>query len=84
MCLCWTEWRIAEEDLSINDQRFGKGGQGAVHRARWAHIDVMVKRCLRGGNRGSLQREGRMLTSLSHPKVVRVYGVCVSPIPMER
>ena len=83
-----TDWRIPREDLSFHTNPLSRGGQGVVHRGRWAHIEVVVKRCLRRGKKNhhrlvaSLEKEGRMLTSLNHPNVVRVYGLCVSPEPM--
>jgi len=59
-------------------ERLGKGGTGAVYRARHDEYgDVAIKLMPEGGKgaRGRLLREAGVAASLDHPHIIKVFGI---------
>ncbi|MGD8328238.1 MAG: serine/threonine-protein kinase [Acidobacteriota bacterium] len=59
-------------------ERLGKGGTGAVYRARHDEYgDVAIKLMPEGGKgaRGRLLREAGVAASLDHPNIIKVFGI---------
>jgi serine/threonine protein kinase len=56
-------------------EEVGRGGMGAVYKARHAKLGhtVAVKVCNPGGDRQRFVREGQLAAAIDHPHVVRVY-----------
>ena len=82
-------WELEPADLFVGDNPadvIGEGGQAVVRRGKWNGVDIAAKipRSMRHGEAMSqmLRREVRALARVRHPNVVRLYGVCLEPVPM--
>ena len=79
--------RIRQEELAIEKQ-IGEGGFGAAFVANYEDDKVVVKE-IRGLMQdspketfGTFQNECYMMTLLKHPKIIRLIGICLHPVPM--
>eukprot|EP00456_Euglypha_rotunda_P010805 TRINITY_DN12777_c0_g1_i3.p1 TRINITY_DN12777_c0_g1~~TRINITY_DN12777_c0_g1_i3.p1 ORF type:complete len:764 (+),score=137.02 TRINITY_DN12777_c0_g1_i3:297-2294(+) len=59
----------------------GEGGAGKVYQAEWAGTQVAVKKLktLTVQSRRELIQEALFMQTISHPNIVRLYGICVEP-----
>lgn len=78
--------QIARQDLTLDEQLF-LGGCSSVHKGRWKGGQVVAVKMLRGDQgertRSTLNAELDILTSLHHPRVLTLLGICRDLLPNE-
>uniref|UniRef100_UPI003AB012A7 tyrosine-protein kinase ITK/TSK isoform X2 n=1 Tax=Centroberyx gerrardi TaxID=166262 RepID=UPI003AB012A7 len=80
--LCKDQWEVDPEELSLG-QEVGSGQFGLVLEGRWRESKVAVKMVREGAmSEEEFIEEARIMTRLSHCKLVQLYGVCTQHSPM--
>lgn len=69
----------AELVMASPPEKLGEGGFGVVFKARWAHMDVAVKKLKAGGEEGvkeALITEAQHMYHLRHANILQLQGIC--------
>ncbi|XP_033877371.3 tyrosine-protein kinase ITK/TSK-like [Acipenser ruthenus] len=77
-------WEIEPSELSFI-QEVGSGQFGLVHLGYWRNVNhkVAIKMIREGAmSEEDFKEEAQVMTKLSHPKLVQLYGVCTQQAPM--
>ncbi|XP_047491481.1 tyrosine-protein kinase SRK2-like isoform X2 [Penaeus chinensis] len=76
-----TEWEIDRNSLTFTAV-LGKGQFGKVQQAQWKNkVDVAVKSITSGAaEKKEFEREVKVMQRLRHPLLVKLYGVCTTPL----
>ncbi|XP_041654015.1 tyrosine-protein kinase ITK/TSK [Cheilinus undulatus] len=75
-------WEVAPEELTLG-RELGSGQFGLVLEGRWREMKVAVKMVREEGmSDEDFKEEARIMTKLSHCKLVQLYGVCTRWSPM--
>ncbi|XP_054978421.1 cytoplasmic tyrosine-protein kinase BMX [Sorex araneus] len=76
-------WELKREEITVLKQ-LGSGQFGVVHLARWkGQYDVAVKMIKEGSmSEDEFFQEAQTMMKLSHPKLVKFYGVCSKRYPI--
>lgn len=72
-------WSIRSEDVAL-DSCLGKGFYGSVYSGTWRGFPMAFK-FLNGVDIDDFAKECNMLSALSHPYIMRIYGVCEGDAP---
>jgi tRNA A-37 threonylcarbamoyl transferase component Bud32 len=72
-----------EELHDDNLTRLGGGSYGTVYKTKWHYTDVAIKqlhvKTLDDDTVEDFKREAEMMVQMTHPNIIRLYGVCVDP-----
>ncbi|XP_055987235.1 cytoplasmic tyrosine-protein kinase BMX [Sorex fumeus] len=76
-------WELKREEITVLKQ-LGSGQFGVVHLAKWkGQYDVAVKMIKEGSmSEDEFFQEAQTMMKLSHPKLVKFYGVCSKRYPI--
>ncbi|RXM27342.1 Tyrosine-protein kinase Tec [Acipenser ruthenus] len=79
----YEKWEINPSELSIMEE-LGSGQFGVVRLGKWR---ALCKVAIKTINEGSMSEEdfieeAKVMTKLSHPKLVQLYGVCIQQKPI--
>ncbi|XP_055744354.1 tyrosine-protein kinase ITK/TSK-like isoform X1 [Salvelinus fontinalis] len=76
------QWEVDPADLILGEE-VGSGQFGLVLQGRWRERRVAVKMVREGAmSEEDFKEEARVMTMLSHCKLVQLYGVCTQHSPM--
>ncbi|XP_056129364.1 tyrosine-protein kinase ITK/TSK [Lampris incognitus] len=76
------QWEVDREELSLG-QEIGSGQFGLVLEGNWRDKKVAIKMVREGAmSEDEFTEEARVMTRLSHSKLVQLYGVCTQHSPM--
>uniref|UniRef100_A0A673TTW7 Tyrosine-protein kinase n=1 Tax=Suricata suricatta TaxID=37032 RepID=A0A673TTW7_SURSU len=77
------KWEIDPAELAFVKE-IGSGQFGVVHLGQWrAHIQVAIKAISEGAmSEEDFIEEAKVMTKLSHSRLVQLYGVCVQQKPL--
>uniref|UniRef100_A0A8C9WM74 Tyrosine-protein kinase n=1 Tax=Scleropages formosus TaxID=113540 RepID=A0A8C9WM74_SCLFO len=75
-------WEVDPTELTLAEE-VGSGQFGVVMLGYWRQVKVAVKMVREGAmSEEEFKEEARVMTRLSHPKLVQLYGVCTQQAPM--
>ncbi|KAG8519784.1 Cytoplasmic tyrosine-protein kinase BMX [Galemys pyrenaicus] len=76
-------WELKREEITLLKE-LGSGQFGVVHLGKWKkHYDVAVKMIKEGSmSEDEFFQEAQTMMKLSHPKLVKFYGVCSKKYPI--
>ncbi|XP_023677076.1 tyrosine-protein kinase ITK/TSK [Paramormyrops kingsleyae] len=75
-------WEVDPRELTLADE-VGSGQFGVVMLGYWRQVKVAVKMVREGAmSEDEFREEAQVMTRLSHPKLVQLYGVCTQQSPM--
>ncbi|XP_066572917.1 tyrosine-protein kinase ITK/TSK [Amia ocellicauda] len=78
-------WEIEPSELTFVEE-VGSGQFGLVHLGYWRNNEnhkVAIKMIREGAmSEEDFKEEAKVMTKLSHPKLVQLYGVCIQKVPM--
>ncbi|XP_044536273.1 tyrosine-protein kinase TXK [Gracilinanus agilis] len=79
----YEKWEIDPSELTFIKE-VGKGQFGVVHLGKWrSHISVAIKAVNQGAmSEDDFFEEAKVMTKLSHPRLVQLYGVCIQQKPL--
>uniref|UniRef100_A0A4W5LQF6 Tyrosine-protein kinase n=1 Tax=Hucho hucho TaxID=62062 RepID=A0A4W5LQF6_9TELE len=76
------QWEVDPAELTLGEE-VGSGQFGLVLQGRWRERGVAVKMVREGAmSEEDFKEEARVMTMLSHCKLVQLYGVCTQHSPM--
>lgn len=74
--------KIPNKELAFG-KKLGEGGFGIVRKGSWGGEDVAIKTLrmtkLSSSLEGEFIREASAMAKLNHPRIIRLYGICVEP-----
>eukprot|EP01091_Cochliopodium_minus_P019225 TRINITY_DN8022_c0_g1_i1.p1 TRINITY_DN8022_c0_g1~~TRINITY_DN8022_c0_g1_i1.p1 ORF type:complete len:526 (+),score=76.20 TRINITY_DN8022_c0_g1_i1:90-1580(+) len=76
-----TNSTLIERDEMDLKEIIGKGSFGNVYRATWNELEVAVKTMILSKDKSRVEdflKEVNVLQKLSHPNIVKFYGICVT------
>jgi serine/threonine protein kinase len=78
-----------QEEVALADKPFAEGGFGSIYMCKWRGKEAVAKELKNlGGNGGGssgfaeFQKEASVMSRLSHPNIVQLFGVTLSPLRM--
>ncbi|XP_048826706.1 tyrosine-protein kinase TXK isoform X2 [Brienomyrus brachyistius] len=79
----YEKWELNPSELSILKE-LGRGQFGVVHLGRWRALCMVAVKTINEGamSEDDFIEEAKVMTSLCHPKLVQLYGICMKQRPI--